>query len=196
MIENNPTNVIAAFEMLLEEIEAEVDFINSVGAKSFEKSDYDRAKEALEHAGKLTAFRDKAVGLKKEWEAFTVIEIDEEDQQAAQAQRQNLGRLQRGVRTREESYYRPILEVLTEMGGSGKVAEVLDRIGEKMEGVLKECDYEPLASEPKNLRWRNAAQWARNSMVNEGLLKNDSPRGIWEVSDKGKNFINESITNS
>jgi hypothetical protein len=32
MIENNPTNVQAAFEMLLEEIEAEIDFINGVGS--------------------------------------------------------------------------------------------------------------------------------------------------------------------
>ena len=44
-------------------------------------------------------------------------------------------------------------------------------------------------SSPDNLRWRNAAQWARNSMVNDGLMKNDSPRGVWEISDKGRNFL-------
>lgn len=189
MIENNPTNVQAAFEMLLEEIEAEIDFVNGVGSKAFEKRDYDRAKEALEHAGKLTGFRDKAVALKKEWDGFTVIEVDEEDRKKAQTQRQNLGRLQRGMRTREEAYYVPILQVLSEMGGSGKVAEVLDRVGKRMKGVLKKPDYEPLASGPDNPRWRNAAQWARNSMVNEGLLKNDSPRGVWEISDKGRSHL-------
>jgi len=46
MIENNPTNVQAAFEMLLEEIEADIDFVNGVGSKAFEKRDYDRAREA------------------------------------------------------------------------------------------------------------------------------------------------------
>jgi hypothetical protein len=56
MIENNPTNVQAAFEMLLEEIEAEIDFINGVGSKAFEKRDYDRARDALEHAGIHTLF--------------------------------------------------------------------------------------------------------------------------------------------
>lgn len=191
MIENNPTNVQAAFEMLLEEIEAEIDFITGVGSKAFEKRDLDRAKEALEHTGKLTAFRDKAVALKKEWDGFTVIEVDEEDRKTAQTQRQNLGRLQRGMRSRTEAYYVPILQVLSEMGGSGKVADVLDRVGKKMKGVLKKADYEPLASSPDNLRWRNAAQWARNSMVNEGLLKNDSPRGVWEISDKGKKHLEQ-----
>jgi predicted HTH transcriptional regulator len=41
MIENNPTSVVAAFEMLLEEIEAEIDFVNRVGARAFEARDYD-----------------------------------------------------------------------------------------------------------------------------------------------------------
>lgn len=45
MIENNPTNVSSAFEMLLEE--AGIDFVNNVGAKAFEARDYDKAKEAL-----------------------------------------------------------------------------------------------------------------------------------------------------
>lgn len=191
MIENNPTNVEAAFEMLLEEIEAEIDFINGVGSKAFEKRDYDRAKEALEHAGKLTGFRDKAVGLKRDWDGFAVMEVDEEDRKTAQTQRQNLGRLKRGIRTREEAYYVSILQVLSDMGGSGKVAEVLDRVGKKMKGVLKKPDYESLASGTDSLRWRNTAQWARNSMVNEGLLKKDSPRGIWEISDKGRQYLQQ-----
>ena len=50
---------------------------------------------------------------------------------------------------------------------------------------LQEVDLEPLSSSPDNPRWRNAAQWARYSMVKKGLLKSDSPRGIWELTDKG-----------
>ena len=79
------------------------------------------------------------------------------------AERRNLGKLRKGLRTPTEAYYGPILRTLDEMGGSGKVAEVLDRVGELMKPVLKDVDYEPLASNPDNLRWRNAAQWARNS---------------------------------
>ena len=59
MIENNPSNVASAFEMLVEEVEAEIDFVNNVGARAFEARDYDRAKEALERAGTITSFRDR-----------------------------------------------------------------------------------------------------------------------------------------
>jgi len=188
MIENNPTNVSSAFEMLLEEVEAEIDFVNGVGAKAFGGRDYDKAKEALERSGVLTAFRDKVALLRKEWEAMAAAAERDEDEET-RAERRNLGKLRKGVRTPESAYYLPLLRVLDQMGGSGKVAEVLDRVGKAMKPILKSVDYDPLASDPADPRWRNAAQWARNSMIHEGLLKADSPRGVWEISDKGRESL-------
>lgn len=185
MIENNPINVSTAFEMLLEEVEVEIDFVNNVGAKAFEARDYDKAKEALEHAGSLTGLRDRVAGLREEWDNLAAAAESQEDEETKEARR-NLGRLRRGQRTPEARYYGPILQALTEMGGSGKVAAVLDRVGEIMESVLKDVDYDMLSSSPDLPRWRNAAQWARNSMVKEGLLKADSPHGVWEISDRGR----------
>jgi len=190
MIENNPSNVSSAFEMLLEEIEAEIDFVNGVGARAFEGRDYDNAREALERSGTLTAFRDRVAALRKEWEEMAAAVERDEDEETRTARR-NLGKLRKGVRTPESAYYLPILHVLEQMGGSGKVAEVLERVGTLMKPVLKDVDYQPLASGPDNPRWRNAAQWARNSMIREGLLKADSPRGVWEISDKGRAALKE-----
>ena len=89
-------------------------------------------------------------------------ERDEDEE--TRAERRNLGKLRKGLRTPEAAYYKPI---------------------------LKDVDYDPLASGPDNPRWRNAGQWARNSMVNEGLLKRDSPRGIWEITDAGRQVLRE-----
>jgi hypothetical protein len=190
MIENNPSNVFSAFEMLLEEVEAEIDFVNGVGAKGFQGRDYDKAKEALERSGVLTAFRDKVASLRKEWDGIAAIAESQEDEET-KANRRDLGRLRRGQRTPEAQYYVPILQVLTDMGGSGKVADVLERVGKIMKPILKDVDYDPLASGPDNPRWRNAGQWARNSMVREGLLKADSPRGVWEIIEKGRTALKE-----
>jgi len=185
MIENNPSNVSSAFEMLLEEVEAEIDFVNGIGARAFEGRDYDKAKEALERSGLLTAFRDKVAGLRREWQELAALAEREEDEET-RAERRNLGRLRKGQRTPEFAYYVPILQALKEMGGSGKVADVLDRVGGVMKSVLKDVDYDPLASDPSNPRWRNAAQWARNSLVHEGLLRGDSPRGVWQITELGR----------
>lgn len=191
MIENNPTNVSSAFEMLLEEVEAEIDFVNGVGSKAFEGRDYDKAKEALERSGILTAFRDRVAGLRKDWEEMAAVAEREEDEET-RAQRRNLGKLRKGQRTPESAYYQPLLQVLDQMGGSGKVADVLERIRKVMKPILKPVDYDPLASGPDNPRWRNAAQWARNSMIRDGLLKADSPRGVWEISEKGRQTLKDS----
>jgi hypothetical protein len=190
MIENNPTNVSSAFEMLLEEVEAEIDFVNGVGAGAFGSRDYDKVKEAYERAGQLTAFRDRIATLRKEWEVMAAAAERDEDEEI-RAQRRNLGKLRKGVRTPESVYYRPILQVLDQMGGSGKVAEVLERTSQLMKPILKQVDYDPLASGPEFPRWRNAAQWARNSMIHDGLLKADSPRGVWEIADKGRAMLKE-----
>ena len=168
MIENNPTNVSSAFEMLLEEVEAEIDFVNGVGSKAFEGRDYEKAKEALERSGVLTAFRDRLAGIRKEWEELAAAAEREEDEET-RAQRRDLGKLRKGQRTPEAAYYLPLLRVLDQMGGSGKVAEVLERIGKLMKPILKPVDFDPLASGPDNPRWRNAAQWARNSIIRKGL---------------------------
>jgi len=34
-------------------------------------------------------------------------------------------------------------------------------------------------------RWEKRANWERYQMVQEGLLRSDSPQGIWELSEKG-----------
>ncbi len=190
MIENNPQDVSSAFEILLEEVEAEIDFVNSVGSRGFEARDYERAKEALERAGLLTAFRDKLATLRAEWESLAAVAESQEDEET-KAERTNLGRLRKGMRTPESQYRVPILRVLSEMGGSAKASDILERVGEIMKPQLKKVDFEPLASGPDNPRWRNAAQWARNSMVNQGFLKRDSPRGVWEITEAGRQWLNE-----
>ncbi len=190
MMENNSTSVAAAFEILLEEIEAEIHFVNQVGARAFEESAYDKAKKAIERAKRLTDFRDKADALRREWENLFVREEDEKDMEA-HAARRDLGRLRRGQRTREEAYYRPILETLTALGGSAQVNEVLEHVLEIMRSTLRDVDFEPLTSDPDTPRWKNTAQWARNAMVRKGLLRNDSPRGVWEISAAGVRFLRD-----
>ena len=190
MIENNPTNVAVTLDMLLEEIEAEIEFVNKIGARTFEDRDYEKAKDALERAAQIVSFRDKADAFRREWQTLLGQEADDDDTEAHSARR-NLGRLQRGLRTREEAYYRPILEALQALGGSAQMSEVLDRVLPNMKGILRDVDYEPLASDHEMPRWKNTAQWARYSMVKEGLLRSDSRRGVWEISNSGKRYLQE-----
>lgn len=188
MTENRPQNVTAAFEMLLEKIEAEVDFVTGSGARALETRSYEQAQEALTRAGRITVLRDRVAALRKEWQTLESLGEQMETHET-KAERQNLGRLRKGLRTPEEDYWIPILSTLVEMGGSGAVSEVFDRVFAMMKSQLNKFDLLPLASDPGNPRWRNAGQWARNSMVNEGLIRDDSPRGVWAISEAGRQWL-------
>ncbi len=186
MIESTPTNVFAAFEILLEEIEVEIDFINKAGAEAFKGSDYDGAHEALERAGQIKAFRDKIVALREEWETLegTQTQRANMEEEALHIEQGFLGRLPRGLRTPEKAFYQPILKILNELGGSAKASDVLERLEQTMKDILKEIDHEPLPS--GEIRWRKTANFARDTMVKKGLLKSGSPWSIWEISDFGR----------
>ena len=93
------------------------------------------------------------------------------------------------------AYWRPILEVLVEMGGYGERGNVVDTVGEKMKGILKPADYGKL---PKSgwIRWRNRVAWQASNMrqPEQGLIKNSSPRGVWEITDAGREWLDNNKT--
>jgi nucleotide-binding universal stress UspA family protein len=83
-----------------------------------------------------------------------------------------------------------ILESLVELGGTGTTEQVLRRVKEKLEkkGVFAQEDYEDIPSGTEE-RWRNTARWERFSLVVMGLLRRDSPRGIWEITEDGREWL-------
>lgn len=176
--------VSAAFEIVLEEIETVVDSLNQDGAGAFQKGDYDSARGLIEIATRLAEFRGKVRGLQKEWDNIFSTRIPRKPNK-----RRRFPRLQRGLRTPEDAFRRPILETLVEAGGSGPVNEALDTVEQKMKNTLNNYDRQPLPSYPNTVRWRNTAQWCRNSLVQEGLLNADSPRGVWQISDSGREAL-------
>jgi restriction system protein len=191
MNKNNPTDVSAAFELLLEEVEIEINSLDKMASRASEEHDRKSAREALELADQITSFRDKVVSLRKEWETLAAAPKGIENKKIIPAMRSNMGRLQRGMRTPEEAFYHPILKVLDESGGSARISDLMAKLEPLMSGVLKQVDYEPLASQPETPRWNNTAHWARNSMAKEGLLKSNSPRGVWEITEAGRKYLAE-----
>jgi hypothetical protein len=93
-------------------------------------------------------------------------------------------KLRKGLKTPQQAYRRPILEALHELGGSASVGDVLEVVGKKMKSLLIDIDYQKLPS-GTDIRWRNTAMWERFNLVKDGLLKSESRSGIWELSGKG-----------
>lgn len=78
-------------------------------------------------------------------------------------------------------FFRPILEVLKESGGSGTASEIVDRSLE----LAKVTEAEQEAVNKNGLsRVKNQVHWARQYLVWAGYL-DSSKRGVWGLTDKG-----------
>jgi restriction system protein len=78
-------------------------------------------------------------------------------------------------------FFRPILEVLHESGGSGTASEIVDRSLE----IEKVSEAEQEAVNKNGLsRVKNQVHWARQYLVWSGYL-DSSKRGVWSLTDKG-----------
>ena len=189
---NSNNDVGEALALLSETLTDEQSRIGDEGAKAMKAGDLATAREVIDFAERLIAFQNKVATLADEWEEL------ENASEAATPEVQKIvskhffGKKKKGLITNQDEYCKPILEVLVEMGGKGKTKLVLDRLGEKMKGTLKPIDYECHKSNDKQIRWRNTAQWARNKMVNaDGSMTKDSPNGVWEISAKGRKWLEE-----
>jgi len=79
-------------------------------------------------------------------------------------------------------FFKPIIAVLKESGGSGTAAEVIDRVVEKMKIPESEQEVTLKGGQP---RIRNQIQWARFYLAHAGLI-DSSKRGVWTLTEGGQ----------
>jgi len=87
----------------------------------------------------------------------------------------------------------PIIEVLRELGGSGRPAEVTDLVLERLN--VSEAEQE-VTNQNGGSKVRNQVAWARFYLVKAGLISS-SQRGVWGLTDKGNesNLDHASVLN-
>ncbi|HRR96692.1 MAG TPA: winged helix-turn-helix domain-containing protein [Candidatus Ratteibacteria bacterium] len=97
-------------------------------------------------------------------------------------------RIPRGEKTPNSVFRIPILNALIQLGGRGRAGDILKIVEDKMKDILKPVDYDFLPSKT-SIRWQNTAHWERLKMIKEGLLRSDSPQGVWEITEKGREYL-------
>jgi hypothetical protein len=81
------------------------------------------------------------------------------------------------------AFYGPIVKVLREAGGELPTKEAVDRVGKNLGEAFTAADLVTLAS--GEVRWRNAARWARNDLADRGVIDRKVPTGVWRLSGSG-----------
>lgn len=74
-----------------------------------------------------------------------------------------------------------LLDVLKESGGKAKVKEIKYAMGKKLKDKFLPGDL-LLRSDGRTVAWFNNVQWERLRLVQTGILKSESPSGLWELA--------------
>lgn len=87
----------------------------------------------------------------------------------------------------EGEYWLPILQIIAEAGGAKRGRDVISALESRLADRLTERDHDKL--EMGEVRWMNRARFARLRMKELGLISNESPRGVWEITEKGREYM-------
>jgi hypothetical protein len=102
---------------------------------------------------------------------------------AASLPKRNSERPKRGKRAPLKKFRAPLLETLYRLGGKAYSREIRKTIERLVAPMLGKADYELVSNDVP--RWWNAICSVRNDLIRQGLFRNDSERGIWELSKRG-----------
>lgn len=93
-------------------------------------------------------------------------------------------RVKKGSILPETEYEIPLLQTLADLGGRAATREVLDALAPKIQSKLTPGDIAMLPT--GGIRWENRAQFVRLRLIEGDYMRKGSPRGIWEISEKGR----------
>ncbi|MDE0315870.1 MAG: type I restriction enzyme HsdR N-terminal domain-containing protein [Candidatus Poribacteria bacterium] len=88
-----------------------------------------------------------------------------------------------------QRYGLPILRALVELGGSASTKQVLQRVFQLMVAANELRTIDKSKRSDGQFYWDNRTQDMRRELINKGFMKEDSPRGVWEISDAGRNHL-------
>lgn len=95
------------------------------------------------------------------------------------------GKRSRAPKTDKNVLREHIIGALRKLGGSARVADVIEEIGLQLEGKLLPGDLEWREATNEYV-WQNNAKWERYRMTQDGTLRNDSPYGTWALTENAK----------
>ena len=186
MTDEKRGRVAAALKAVLNELDVELEWVNEEGARAFVEGDYRRIDQATARGKRIKAFGQSVADLQAGWEAFA-NGLAPSRQEALSHPPPSPSRPRQSAGTLREAYRVAILQALVDMGGKAKVAEVLTRVYEIIRDQLGEHD---LATVPSGgIRWHQRAYGACYWMREQGLIRDDSPHGTWEISEAGRTLL-------
>ena len=93
-----------------------------------------------------------------------------------------------GELTPNSEFWKPILNILIEKGGSASRPDVHELLKKRLQDKLKPGDKE--LNNDGTVKWEKQVDFQRFAMTKQGLLREESPWGTWEITEIGRQWVN------
>ena len=170
-------DIDAALAEIQDALENEHAALEARVAEAMQARTYEVLAEVSPRITAIEGFRTRVAALNTDW------------QKAFAKKRRSGDKLSRGLRTSQEAFFKPILAALVARGGSARKSDIVADLEASMGASLTAHDRMELPSNPHEIRWQNTVAWARHDLRLAGRIKDDSPQGIWEISDAGREWL-------
>ncbi len=193
--------VLPAFEMLLEELEAIIPILNEQASRLVKEAKYDNVRMIMDRAEFTKEFQKKVINLRDEWiernlpstrddslngVKHQLLSYYQESLPSLPSTKVSGARLKPGLRTPNEELHIPILQALIDLGGVAEFGKLLERLEITLKPVLNKYDWAPLPTDADSVRWKNNVAWAKAPLRKAGYLRSDSQTGTWEITSLGR----------
>ena len=85
----------------------------------------------------------------------------------------------KGEKLPQKEFRAPLLKLLRSLGGKANVKTIRNKLEPLVAHQLNDADYSPVST--GDPRWWNAVCWERNELKKEGIIRDDSEHGVWEL---------------
>ncbi len=187
----NTNEIKLSFSVLNDVLDEAINNVNIKGSKEFANGNHSYADNLLKRANEIKQLKEKLLQLENSLEKIlddSLISKIVKDEAIDEISKRIKERLNHGLKTPQRKYRIPILKALMFYDGRAKTAKVLNYVNDLMRNQFNSYDLEIFrVNEP---RWKNTTMWERKNMVLDGLISDQSPRGIWEITQNGKDYYN------
>ncbi|GBD36033.1 hypothetical protein HRbin36_01150 [bacterium HR36] len=174
-----------SFEEVMQHMRALAEHMRQHAAAVVQEGAFRKARRILKLCERIDGLTKEIVRLQRQWNGLTT-----KRRRLASGEGES-ERLEAGLQTPGKVFHEAIFETLFELGGSAPTRQVLELLEAKMAGRLNEYDRQPIPSNPKVPRWRSRVGLFRAQLVKKGLLAADSSRGIWQLTESGRRYIEQ-----
>ena len=171
-----PAQALAVFRA---QIQDRLESAQDEGKQAIDQGHFSQAQTFVQQAQALTDLLKDLDAWAKRFATLVSPIVDSDDETP---------RLPKGLKTPQSAYRIPILSALVALGGEADIDAVLERVRTLVADRLNTYDLDTFA-DGKTVRWINTAQWARNTLREEGLIRDDTPRGVWGISEAGRKWL-------